>query len=394
MGQLPFIIIMFLSVVFSSPVPGMAEETRPVVVEQTIDAQLESLDLVDVKSFIQQVDREVGQYLPEISLEKILEDMKNGHLQLSFREVLSGLARYFFSEIIAHSALLGKLVILAVVCAVLQNLQAAFEKGTTSKLAYAVTYLVLITIALGSFTLAINTGRQAIDQMITFIHALLPALLTLMAAMGGLTSATLLHPFVMVALSLLGTLINNLVFPLIYFGAVLAIISHISEKFKVSRLAGLLKEVSLGLLGLFLTTFVGLLSLQGVAGAVVDSVGLRTAKFVTGSFVPVIGGMLSDALEAVVGTSILLKNAIGLVGVLVIFALAAFPVIKILSLVIIYRLAAALVQPFGDTQIADSLQTMGSSLIIVFGAVAAVGLMFFIALSIIVGLGNITVMLR
>ncbi len=90
----------------------------------------------------------------------------------------------------------------------------------------------------------------------------------------------------------------------------------------------------------------------------------------------------------------LLKNAVSLVGVIAIVLIVLLPAIKILSLVIIYRLAAALIQPFGEGPIAAMLQSLAGSLLMVFGAVSAVGLMFFIALTIIAGLGNFTVLLR
>jgi len=136
------------------------------------------------------------------------------------------------------------------------------------------------------------------------------------------------------------------------------------------------------------------MALQGVAGAVADSVTLRTAKFMTGAFIPVVGGMLADAAEALIGTSLLLKNAVGIMGLLLIIALALYPMLKILTLVIIYRLVGALAQPLGDDKIAMVLETLGNMLLMVFAAVAGVGLAFFMAISFIVGLGNVTVMMR
>ena len=230
--------------------------------------------------------------------------------------------------------------------------------------------------------------------MVSFVQALLPLLLTLLASIGGVSSAAIMHPFIMAALGLLGTLIKNFVFPLIYFSGILSIISHINKKIKISNFAAFLKDVGVASLGIFLTLFVGFLGIQGIAGVVVDSVTLKTAKFMTGTFVPVVGKMMADALEVIVGTSLLLKNAVGLIGVIILLVLCAFPVIKIISLVIIYRLAAALVQPIGESGVSDALQTMGNALTLVFAAVAGVGLMFFIAISVVVGMGNFNVMLR
>jgi len=143
-----------------------------------------------------------------------------------------------------------------------------------------------------------------------------------------------------------------------------------------------------------LTLFIGALSLQGVGGAVADGISLRTAKYMSGAFIPVVGKMFADVLEAVIGGSLLLKNAVGLVGLLAIGAISLFPVLKILAIVIIYKLAAALIQPIGDSNIADTIQSMGNSLLLVFASVASVAIMFFLAIAIIITTANVTVMLR
>lgn len=370
-----------------------AAESMPELPDASVESQLEDLDLSQLQQFMDEIDKDVGSYVPDLSFESVISDIRSGDLNIDFSGFLKGLLEYFFHELITHSSLLGRLVVLAVISAVLYNLLDAFD-GSTGKIAYTIIYLVLITIALGTFTAAVKIGSDAISQMVNFVQALLPVLLTLLAAIGGISSAAILHPFLIAALGLLGTLIKDFVFPLIYLSAVLGMVNHITDRFKVSRLSGLLKQIGVASLGIFLTMFVGFLGLQGVAGAVADSVTLKTAKFMTGTFVPVVGKMLADATEVILGTSLLIKNAVGLVGIIILFVICVFPVLKIIAMVLVYRLAAALVQPIGDSKVADALDTMANMLTLVFASVAAVGLMFFMAVAVIVGLGNINVMLR
>jgi stage III sporulation protein AE len=150
----------------------------------------------------------------------------------------------------------------------------------------------------------------------------------------------------------------------------------------------------MGLMGVFTTIFLGVLAIQGVAGAVGDSVTFKTAKFGVDAFVPVVGGVLSDAMEAVVSSSLLIKNAVGIAGVAVIAAVMVVPLLKIITLAFIYKLAGALIQPVGDGRMVSCLNGLGNNLLLIFAAVATVGLLFFFAITIVVGVGNITVMLR
>nr|WP_238473333.1 hypothetical protein [Desulforamulus profundi] len=143
-----------------------------------------------------------------------------------------------------------------------------------------------------------------------------------------------------------------------------------------------------------LTVFLGILAIKGVAGSVTDGVAIRTAKFATDAFIPVVGGMFSDALDAVIGSSLLIKNAVGIAGVIIIFVLTILPMIKIFAVAFVYKLAGALIQPVGDKQMADCLTGLGKSLISIFAAVATVGLLFFFAITIVVGMGDLMTMLR
>ena len=362
--------------------------------QAVVKMQQDTLDLEELEKFIKEVDGDVKSYIPEISLAEMIERFKNGKLQFSPQDILNGIIKYFFMEITANLTVLGKLLIIAVICVMLEHLQSGFEKANVAKTAHFICLLALISIALGSFHMTVSCGLMAINRMVTFMKMLLPVMLVLLTAMGGLTSAALLQPVLMVFLSFMGVFTQGVIFPLIYLTAVIAIANNISDRFKVSRLAALFKQLTKGGIGLVLTLFIGVISVEGVVGAVVDGITLRTAKFMTGAFIPVAGGMFADALDAVIGGSLLLKNAIGLTGVIVLGIITIFPVIKILAIAIIYRLAAALLQPLGDTLIADTLEDMSGAIFLAFAAVCAVAIMFFLTITIIVGAANFTVMIR
>lgn len=359
-----------------------------------IEKQAETLDLKELEEFIKKVDQDINEYMPQLSLEQIIDDFKEGDLKFSPQDLIEGIFKYLLHEVTANLHLLGKLMVIAVICSILQNLQSAFDKGTVSKVAYFVCFLAVITVALGSFQLGVKEALSAINKMVTFMQLLLPVLLVLLTAMGGLTSAAMLQPFLMVFLSFLSTFIQSIIFPLIYLCTALSIVNNLSERFKVSRIVNLMKQLSKVAIGLVLTLFIGVITVEGVAGAVVDGVTLRTAKYVTGAFVPVAGSMFADAIDAVMGGSLLLKNAIGLSGVLVLGAIVLFPVIKILVIAIMYRLAAALLQPLGESLMADTLEDMAGNLFLVFAAVTSVAIMFFLTITIIIGAANFTIMLR
>lgn len=359
-----------------------------------LEEQLNNLETQKIEEFLKKLNQTSEEYIPEINFRDLINIFRKEGFTYDIRGLFGGLIKYLFKEIVANTNLLGKLIILAVILAILQNLQTAFEKDVIGKLAYGVCYLVIIGMGINSFIIASQIGKEAINNMVSFMQALLPMLLTLLVSLGGVTASAVFHPIVLMAVSTVSTLIKDILIPVIFFSAVLTIVNNITNSFQLTRLSGLLKESCIAILGFLLSVFLGIMIIQGAAAAVVDGVSVRTAKFATKNFVPIVGGIFADAIDAIISCSLLLKNAIGVVGVIIVFIVCAFPVLKILSVIFIYKLAAALIQPIGDEKIVNSLNDLANSLIMLFVTVSSVAMMFFIAVTIIIGAGNITVMMR
>jgi stage III sporulation protein AE len=352
------------------------------------------LNMQEIEGYLNRLDSEIRKSVPELNIKDLFFKLAKGELELTPAGILRNVFTCFFREVVANAALLGKLIILAIICAVLHNLTVAFDRGTTGQLSYLVVYLVLIGLAMGSFTLAVNAGREVVEQMVSFMQALLPLLLTLMVAVGGVASAAIFHPVILASLTVIGTLTKNIVLPLIFFAVVLNIAGNLSPQFRISHLAGLLKTIALGILGIFSTIFLGILAIRGVASGVGDGIALRTAKFAVDAFIPIVGGMFSNALEAIIGSSLLIKNAAGIAGMIAVLLIMSLPLLKIITLALTYKLAGALVQPVGEGQVVDCLNDLGSGMMMIFAVVSVVGLLFFFTIVILVGVGNLTVMLR
>jgi stage III sporulation protein AE len=387
--------ILLLTLFLLLPMDAHAESNgeEPVDENTFVEKQLEMLQLDEIRSYWEEISTEYGGFLPESQKGSFLEFVK-GDKHFSFKEWGIGLVRYLLHELIVNGKLLGTLILLTVFCMILQSLQNAFEQHTISKVAYAITYMVLMIIALNSFHVAISYAQDAINNMIHFMIALLPLLLAIMAAVGSITSAALFHPLIIFLVHTSGLLIQFIVLPLLFLSAVLGIVSTLTDHYKVTKLANFLRTIAVGALGVFLTVFLGVISVQGASTAVADGITVRTAKFIAGNFVPVIGRMFTDAADTVMSASLLLKNTVGIAGLAILLMLCAFPAIKILSLAIIFNLSAAILQPLGGGPIIECLSIIGKAVIYVFAALAIVCLMFFLAITIMVAAGNLSFMIR
>jgi stage III sporulation protein AE len=361
--------------------------------QRFVEMQLENLGTTEIEQFWKNVKEEYNGYLPE-NQPLHFKDFFRMEGSLFSIGLLKGFIKYLFQELWMNGKLLGAIIILTVFSMILENIQSAFEKNSVSKVAYAITYLVILILAINSFHSAMGYAKEAISNMVHFMMALIPLVLALMASIGNITSVSLFHPLIIFLVNTSGILIYSVVFPLLFFSSILGIISTFSDQYKVTQLSILFRNVSIGLLGVFLTIFLGVVSVQGATSAVVDGITIKTAKFVTGNFVPVVGRMFTDATDTVIGASLLVKNTVGLAGVVILILIAAFPAIKILTIALIFNVSAALLQPLGNSSVIDCLNLIGKNLLFVFAALATVCLMFFLAITIMIAAGNLSVMVR
>lgn len=383
-------VILFIFQLFSlSLLPASAESTQ----QPDEDIMLDNISLNEVEKYWNELINDYGGFIPELQKTNLHEFIKkNG--SFSIKNTINGLLKYFGYELILNGKLLGSLLMLTLFSVILQTMHTAFEKSVISKVAYFVVYIVLIFIALNSFYLAFSYAKQTIDVMSSFMIALIPLILGLMATFGNIITVSFFHPIIILLINVSGVLVSNIILPLLFFSVLLLIVSSLSENYQVTHLANLFKTIGVGILGVFLTVFLGVMSVQGTASAIQDGVAMKTAKFITGNFIPVIGRTFTDATDTILSASLLLKNAVGIVGLVIIVFLALFPALKIFAIALTYKVAAAILQPIGDGPVITSLNTISKFIVYILACLLVVTLMFFLAIVIIIMTSNVTLLLR
>jgi len=360
---------------------------------EIVNEQIKKLGIDEVQQYWDEIVTKYGGFLPESQKGDFIEFIK-GEKKFSIQEWFIAFGKYLFFELLSNGKILGILIMLVIFSSLLQSLQNAFEKSSISKIADSVVFLVLVVFALNSFYVATQATQEAITMMINFLRALIPILLALIATSGGVISVGFFHPILIFLMHTSGLLVTYFVLPLILVSTILSIVSIINDELQVTKLAALIRNIAVGVLGVFLTIFLGVLSVQGMTTAVTDGVAIKTAKFVTSNFIPVVGKVFADVTDTVISASLLLKNTVGIVGLVTMLAIIVFPALKILVLALIYKFSAAILQPVGSKAIINTIDVIGKSVIYLFVCLAIVSLMFFLSMTLIIAAGNIVVMFR
>jgi stage III sporulation protein AE len=382
-------ILLILFLINGIPLAAAADSEPVFSFEDTV----KDLDLLALEEYRDKLDTEVSSMMEGKPLKEWLLDFIRGDWKFNIKELGESFLRLLFKEILANSNLLGKILILSVISALLINLQTAFS-SSVAQMSYLACFMALCAIALSSFKIVLDIGQQTIDNMVGFMTAMLPQMLVLTAGLGNINASAMLFPLLMTVSTAFATAVKNVVFPLIILSAILNLVNHMSNTLKVERMGKFFTQLAQLSLGFFLTIFVGIITLRAVYAAALDKVALRTTKFVTDNAIPVVGKMFSDTIEVAAGYVVMIKQALGIYGVLVIVGMILAPLLKIGAIALIYKVSAAIVEPLGDSRTAGILEVMSAHIFLMLATVAAVGLMFFIMIAIVASMANNLGMLR
>lgn len=317
--------------------------------------------------------------------------VKTGEGNISYKKIVSGVISFLFKEVKTVLSLSISIIVIAIICSLIKNLQSAFSNEGISNIAFFACYAILIILLSKSFIVSIGIATDIIKELADFMSALLPVLVIMLGAVGGFTQVATMDPIIMGATLIIPRIYINLILPLILISFVLDFTNNISTDYKIGNLCKLIKQSTIWIQGIILTVFIGILTVRGISSSTIDAVTLKTAKYAIDNFIPIVGKAFSDAIASVAGYALIIKNAVSSIGLLIIILLMIYPVMKLILISFVYKLTAAVIEPISDKRIVSSIESAGNSLILLMSCVLSISLMFFILLSIMASAGKFVI---
>jgi len=329
--------------------------------EKETEDNLSGLDLTDFEAFFQELDRTqtagVGATIREV-IKSIIDNKQN----FNFNDALNLILKSFASEVLSALPMVISIIIIAVLFGILKGLTSSFSKESTSQIVYFVCYGAIISIlgvAISKTVMSVHSALKGTERLLDIVF---PMLLTFTAALGGAGSVAVYQPMMAILTTVIIKIINTVIFPLFFASLVFGIVGNLSENVKLSKLTASAKSIAEWILGAVFSLFSIFVTAQGITGAAFDTVAVKTAKFALSSYVPILGGYLSDGFDLALASFVLIKNAVGLTAILLIFFVIAIPLIKAIVLIFGLRLASAVIEPVSDKKMADLLYSTSKAL--------------------------------
>ena len=317
--------------------------------------------------------------------------IKNGQGNLTIKELGLIAVNLLFKEVRVVLKLVISVVAIAILCSLLKNLEDAFKNESISNIAFYACYSVLIIILSRSFLISIDVATNVINSISEFMNALLPVLVGMIALAGGFVQAATMDPIVLGSVILVPKIYSNFIIPMILVSFVLKFANNLSTEHKIDNLCKLISQGILWFQGIVITIFIAMLTIRGITADTMDAVALKTTKFAVDNFVPIVGKAFSDAITSIAGYSLIIKNAITGIGLIVIVLIILYPIIKLVLMTFIYKISASLVEPNSDKRITSALSMIGESMVLLTSCVISVSFMFYILLGIMASAGKFVV---
>ena len=345
-----------------------------------------------ISSFIDETKKYTNDFFEDMNISDVINSAITG--KIDNNKILKKLLKIFGKEIVSSLKTIIAVLVIVLIHSIIKAVADNLETSNISKTIYYVQYILIVTIVMSNFSDLILSITSTIQNLIGFMNSLVPLLITLMIYTGNIATSSLLEPIILIIIEFISNIILTLILPGVSIITALMVVSKLSDKVQIGKLTKFLKSSIVWFLGIILTVFVGVVSLEGTLASSVDGITAKTAKAAVSSMIPVVGKILGDSVDSVLGCGLILKNALGVVGVIIIIGICATPIIKLSVLTIMYSLSSAIIEPLADEKIVKLLEDFSGIFKLLLGILCAVAVLLIIGTTLVIKISNSGMMYR
>ncbi len=384
-----FFVICITSIGFASENQDDLSSEKYEVSEETaenyIDSQLDKININELQEYIKDDD-----VFKNIDLKVFVKDLIKGDAKISDLINVENLKSSILAQLSTSLKVIIMIIVLALLSSILKSLENSFSSGDVAKIVNYIIFITMVTLVLINFKDVLEISYNTVDRIIGVVNVLAPILLSLIAIGGLVVTSSTLSPVFIGGISVINIIFKKIIFTLITLGFCVLVVNNLSENIKLKKFADLLKKANVVIVGLVFTVYLGLVSIQGLYVTSFDKFTVKSAKFAVGSFIPVIGNFISDSVDILLSSSILIKNVFGAVGLVLLIGVCLMPVVKIFSVILVYKIGAAIVEPIGEENISSFMDETSKLMTVLLVSVLAILVMFFVTVGVLTSISIVS----
>lgn len=353
--------------------------------EENTDKILDGLDV----SGLQELQDETG---GDLQVADLLGQLARGEMELSPQNLIDQVGRLFWNEFTGLWPLAAALTAPVLLWAVLRQFKGG--QGGISQAAGYVCYLITALALLTIFAGQIQRTKEAVDRVGRLTQNLFPILMTLLSATGGAGLSGMLSPGAAAASAILTQLVQGAAMTIISMAAILAVIGNLSPSLRLDGLFKLAKSCANWLLGCLMVAFLGVMSVQGMLGSAYDSASVETVRYAVDNLMPIVGGEVADTLDVLISSALLVKNAAGVTGLILLLQISLEPVLHLVAVMLMLRIISALTEPVADGPVLSCMNQFSEVMRCLLVAIVCAAVLFMVLVGASLGAGNALARMR
>ncbi len=324
--------------------------------EKEAKMQERLLDSMELEQMQEAVNELLGD--ETFDLKEIIRKVILGEEDFSIENFWDVAKKILYQQFLPDKKILVQVVLLVLAASLFANFTSMFGKSETEEISFYMVYLFLVTILMKSFGQLSYFISSNLEKFILFMKALLPSYFLAVTAAEGVASAMIFYNVVLAAIYVIQVILLKFVIPGIHLYVLFHMVNYLHKEDILSKMADFFKMLLEWTLHTCVAVLVGMQIIQNMISPAVDSL-KRDFIGKTAAAIPGVGNAIDGATEVAIATMVLIRNCIGVIGILVLLFLGLPPVIRLGMTTLIYKLLAAVVQPVSDKRMTGCLSTMG-----------------------------------
>ncbi|MCD8040429.1 MAG: stage III sporulation protein AE [Clostridia bacterium] len=320
---------------------------------------LEGLDLSALQSYL---DENSDSYLFNFgnTAREIIEYLISGNAGSDYGSYISEITSVILSDVISLIPVFAEVLAVALLSAIFAGAEGSIIGKSTSKIVRLACYSLIIVMITAALAGVVEECVSCISSLKKQMEIITPILVTLTVLTGGTSSAAIYQPAALFLSEGAVEIISGFIFPAAIASAVLNFMSKINPQINFSGVSKLLKSIMKWVMGITVTVFSLFITVQSSATSLLDGVLFKTTKYVVSNSVPIVGGFLSSGFDLLTAAGLLIKNSVGVCGIILIIAEVASPLVLLIAFSLMLKIAGAVVQAVGDGDMYSLMSDLSS----------------------------------
>ncbi len=354
-----------------------AEESTDEIQKKVEDALMAEFDFDEIEESLQ--DMFPGE---KISFQDVVGSLMSGDTEETGSLLVEYLTDLIGYEFRYNRHNLVYILLIALSAAVFRNFAGAFQSRQISDISFYVLYMLLITLCLTSFQTAAQGLESRLDALAGFMRVLCPSYFLAVAFASGSATSLFFYNVILFLIYLVELVIVRFLLPVIHIYIMVRVLGNLTGEDFLSEFAELIRKIVTWILRTLLTCVVGINVVQGLLAPAVDTL-KRSALTRTAEALPWVGNVLGGTADIVLGTAVLIKNGIGMAGAVIAVLICALPLLQMALMALMYKLAAALVQPVSDKRITACISGVSEGYEMMVRVIFTAGLLFLLTIAVV-----------